>query len=62
MTRRSRRSDIADWGTISFDVGSELETWSVGVPLTEMFDAQRLKILQRVDEARSFYAAMLDRP
>lgn len=53
---------LAEFDTLQVDVGSELETWSVEEPLTEMFAAQRLKILQRVDEARRFYAAMLDQP
>jgi hypothetical protein len=53
---------LDEFNTLQVDVGSELETWSVGVPLTGMFDAQRQKILQRVDEARRYYAAMLDRP
>jgi len=53
---------LDEFDTLQVDVGSELETWSVGVPLTGMFDAQRQKILQRVDEARRYYAAMLDRP
>ncbi len=53
---------LDEFDTVQVDVGSELETWSVGEPLTAMFDDQRLKILQRVDDARRFYAAMLDRP
>ena len=53
---------LDEFDTVQVDVGSELETWSVGEPLTKMFDNQRLNILQRVDEARRFYAAMLDQP
>ncbi len=53
---------LDEFNTVQVDVGSELETWSVESPLMEMFDNQRLKILQRVDEARRFYAAMLDQP
>ena len=51
---------LDEFDTLQVDVGSELETWSVGEPLTQMFGDQRAKILQRVDEARRFYAAMLD--
>ena len=53
---------LDEFDTVQVDVDSELETWSVGEPLTAMFGDQRLKILQRVDDARRFYAAMLDRP
>jgi hypothetical protein len=53
---------LDEFDTLQVDVDSELETWSVGEPLTEMLGAQRAKILQRVDEARRFYAAMLDQP
>ena len=53
---------LDEFDTLQVDVGSELETWSVGEPLTQMFGDQRAKILQRVDEARRFYAAMLDHP
>ena len=53
---------LGEFDTVQVDVGSELETWSVGPPLTEMFAAQRAKILQRVDKARRVYAVMLDKP
>ena len=53
---------LGEFDTVQVDVGSELETWSVGPPLTQMFAAQRAKILQRVDKARRVYAAMLDQP
>lgn len=60
IARMLRRLDEFD--TMQVDVNSELETWSVGEPLTKMFAAQRANILQRVDDARRIYAAMLDRP
>jgi len=53
---------LDEYDTLQVDLDSELETWSVGEPLTKMLDDQRAKILQRVDEARRFYAVMLDRP
>lgn len=53
---------LDEFDSVQVDVDSELETWSVKEPLTEMFNTQREKILQRVDEARRIYAAMLDRP
>ena len=53
---------LAEFDTVQVDVGSELETWSVGPQLTKMFAAQRAKILQRVDKARRVYAQMLDQP
>jgi hypothetical protein len=53
---------LDEFDTVQVDVDSELETWSVEEPLTDMFGAQREKIIQRVDKARRFYATMLDRP
>ena len=53
---------LDEFDTVEVDVGSELETWSVGEPLTKMFADQRRKILQRVDDARRIYAALLDQP
>lgn len=53
---------LDEYDTLQVDLDSELETWSVGEPLTKMLDDQRAKILQRADEARRIYAAMLDRP
>ncbi len=53
---------LNEYDTLQVDLDSELETWSVGEPLTKMLDDQRAKILQRADEARRIYAAMLDRP
>ena len=53
---------LDEFDTVQVDVGRELETWSVGEPLTKMFAGQRFKILQRVDDARRIYAAMLDQP
>jgi hypothetical protein len=51
---------LDEFDTVQVDVDQELETWSVGEPLTKMFDAQRTRILQRVDEARRVYTTMLD--
>jgi hypothetical protein len=52
---------LDEFDSVQVDVGSELETWSVGEPLTNMFDAQRARILHRVDQARRVYAGLLDR-
>lgn len=53
---------LDEFDTVQVDVDSELETWSVGEPLTEMFSVQYARILQRVDVARRAYATMLDQP
>lgn len=53
---------LAEFDTVAADETLELESWSVGEPLTVMLAEQRIKILERADEARAIYARMLDRP
>ncbi len=53
---------LAELDTVVADETLELESWSVGEPLTHMLAEQRIKILERADEARAIYARMLDRP
>ncbi len=53
---------LDEFDAVQVDIDSELETWSVEAPLNEMLKAQRGDILQKVEEARSIYRNMLDRP
>jgi len=53
---------LAEFDTVVADETLELESWSVGEPLTNMLSEQRIKILERADDARVVYARMLDQP
>ena len=53
---------LAEFDTVVADETLELESWSVGEPLTNMLSEQRIKILERADDARAVYARMLDQP
>ncbi|MGY8796332.1 MAG: CehA/McbA family metallohydrolase, partial [Woeseiales bacterium] len=53
---------LAEFDTVVADETLELESWSVGEPLTNMLAEQRIKILERADDARAVYARMLDQP
>jgi hypothetical protein len=53
---------LIEFDTVAADETLELESWSVGEPLTNMLAEQRVKILERADEARAVYARMLDQP
>ena len=53
---------LSEFDTVVADETLELESWSVGEPLTNMLAEQRVKILERADEARAVYARMLDQP
>ncbi|RLA32612.1 MAG: hypothetical protein DRR11_07825 [Gammaproteobacteria bacterium] len=51
---------LREFDTVAADETQELESWSVGERLTTMLAEQRVKILERADEARAVYARMLD--
>jgi len=51
---------LREFDTVTADETQELESWSVGERLTTMLAEQRVKILERADEARAVYARMLD--
>ena len=51
---------LEEFDTLQVNVSDELEPWSVGEPLEEMLKDQRRHILERVDEARKVYAALID--
>jgi hypothetical protein len=51
---------LREFDTVAADETQELESWSVGERLTTMLAEQRVKILERADEARVVYARMLD--
>ena len=53
---------LEEFDALKVDAGSELEVWSVDEPLKAKLADQPRQILQRVDEARKVYAAMVDRP
>lgn len=53
---------LGEFDTVAADATLELESWSVAEPLTVMLTEQRVKILERADEARAVYARMLDQP
>jgi hypothetical protein len=53
---------LAEFDSVVADETLELESWSVGEPLTNMLAEQRIKILERADDARAVYARMLDQP
>jgi len=53
---------LSEFDTVEADTTLELESWSVGEPLTAMLAAQRAAIMDRADAARAVYARMLDRP
>ena len=53
---------LVEFDTVVADETLELESWSVGEPLTNMLAEQRVNILERADEARIVYARMLDQP
>ena len=52
---------LGEFDTVAADAALELESWSVAEPLSIMLTEQRVKILERADEARAVYARMLDR-
>jgi hypothetical protein len=53
---------LIEFDTVDADETLELEAWSVGEPLAAMLTEQRVKILERADQARAVYARMLDQP
>jgi len=53
---------LGEFDTVAADATLELESWSVAEPLSTMLTEQRVKILERADEARAVYARMLDQP
>lgn len=59
---RRMLNKLAEFDTVIADDTLELESWSVGEPLTVMLTEQRMAILERADAARLVYARMLDQP
>jgi hypothetical protein len=53
---------LGEFDTVEADARLELESWSVAEPLNNMLLAQKVQILERVDEARAVYVRMLDQP
>ncbi len=52
---------LHEFDTLKVNTDDELEPWSVGEPLTAMLAEQRRLILEKVDAARTAYAALIDR-
>ncbi len=44
---------LGEFDTVAADETQELESWSVGEPLTAMLAEQRVKILERADAGKS---------